>query len=133
MALGRDADAVTLIPARGVTALLPVDFDTKDVVMDCRVQPDVKAPVEKGDVLGTVTYYYNGHEYDTVDLVAAASIKRSTWLYIVDTIVSIFSSTLFKVVIGLLVLTVLVVILIAAVARRGRRRRSRQYRGRRRR
>jgi D-alanyl-D-alanine carboxypeptidase (penicillin-binding protein 5/6) len=133
VALGRDADAVTLIPARGVTALLPVDFDTKDVVMDCRVQPDVKAPVEKGDVLGTVTYYYNGHEYDTVDLVAAASIKRSTWLYIVDTIVSIFSSTLFKVVIGLLVLTVLVVILIAAVARRGRRRRSRQYRGRRRR
>ncbi len=132
VALGRDADAVTLLPQQGVTALLPVDFSTKDVITDCVIDQDIKAPVEKGDVLGKVTYYYRGVEYGTVNLVAASSIKRSTWLYLVDTIINVFSSTLFKVVVGMLVLAVVIIILVAAVSRRSRRRSS-YYRGRRRR
>ena len=81
-------------------------------------------------------FYYNGKEYATVDLVASDAVRRSTWLFIVDTILGIFSSTIFKIVVGVILLAVLAFIIFGVLNRRKRRRRSRRiggYQGRRRR
>ena len=75
-------------------------------------------------MLGTVTYSYNGKEYAALNLVAADAVQRSAWLFVVDTILNIFSSTVFKIIVGLLVLAVLIFFLLGIFGRRRRRRRS---------
>lgn len=136
VALGKDTDSVVLSPSGGVTVLLPVDFDPSKVEITCTVDENIKAPIEKGQVLGSAVYSYNGKEYATVDLVASDAVRRSTWLFIVDTILGIFSSTIFKIVVGVILLAVLAFIIFGVFNRRKRRRRSRRiggYQGRRRR
>lgn len=124
VALGKDTDTVVLLPENGFTALLPVDFDPNDVQVDFTVQENIKAPIEKGDVLGKATYSYNGKQYAQLDLVAADSVRRSTWLFVIDTILNAFSSTAFKIIVGLLVLLVLILFLVRMLGSRRRRRRS---------
>ncbi|MBQ2326151.1 MAG: D-alanyl-D-alanine carboxypeptidase [Clostridia bacterium] len=121
VALGKDTDSVVLVPENGFTALLPIDFSTDDVEVTFKVNENIKAPIEKGQALGTATYSYNGKEYTTINLVASEAVKRSTWLFIVDTIISIFTSTVFRIVLGVLVLAVLVFILLGIFGRRRRR------------
>ncbi|MBQ5813875.1 MAG: D-alanyl-D-alanine carboxypeptidase [Clostridia bacterium] len=121
VALGKDTDSVVLVPENGFTALLPIDFSTDDVEVTFKVNENIKAPIEKGQALGTATYSYNGKEYTTINLVASEAVKRSTWLFIVDTIISIFTSTVFRIALGVLVLAVLVFILLGIFGRRRRR------------
>ncbi len=124
VALGKDADTVVLVPENGYTALLPVDFDQNDVTCETKINENIEAPIVKGDVLGSATYSYNGKEYVTLNLVANDDVQRSTWLFIVDAILGIFSGTFFKIIVGLLVLAVLVFFLLGIFGRRKRRRRS---------
>ena len=130
VALGKDDDTVILSPESTLSALLPVDFDPDNVEVEYTVDENIKAPLEKGQVLGSATYSYEGKEYGSVNLVAAESVRRSTWLFIIDTIISIFSSTAFKIVLGVLVLAALAFVLTGVFGRRRGRRSS--YRGRRR-
>ena len=125
VALGKDVDTVVLVPENGFTALLPVDFKQTDVVCETKINEEIKAPIAKGDVLGTATYSYNGKEYVTLNLVANDDVQRSTWLFIVDSILGIFSGTFFKIIALLLVLTVVAFFLMGLFGRRRRRRRSR--------
>ena len=78
-------DYVTVQPAQSITATLPNSLDPalfqRDVVLP---QEALRAPIEKGQVLGTVTVSYNGVDYGTVDLVAATSLERSQGLYLLD-------------------------------------------------
>ncbi len=132
VALGKDDDTVILSPESTLSALLPVDFDPDNVEVEYTVDENIKAPLEKGQVLGSATYSYEGKEYGSVNLVAAESVRRSTWLFIIDTIISIFSSTAFKIVLGVLVLAALAFVLTGVFGRRRRRGRRSSYRGRRR-
>ncbi len=124
VALGKDVDTVVLVPENGFTALLPVDFKQEDVTCDIQVNEEIKAPIAKGDVLGSATYSYNGKEYITLNLVANDDVQRSSWLYFIDTVLGIFSSTFFKIIALLLLLLVVAIILLVVFTRRKRRRRS---------
>jgi len=128
VALGKDVDTVVLVPENGFTALLPVDFDPNDVTCTTKINEEIKAPIAKGDILGTATYTYNNKEYVTLNLVANDDVQRSTWLYIIDGILGIFSSTFFKILVGLLVLAVLAIFLLGLFGRRKRRRRGKSRR-----
>jgi len=128
VALGKDVDTVVLVPENGFTALLPVDFDPNDVTCTTKINEEIKAPIAKGDILGTATYTYNNKEYVTLNLVANDDVQRSTWLYIIDGILGIFSSTFFKIIVGLLVLAVLAIFLLGLFGRRKRRRRGKSRR-----
>ena len=104
--------------------------------IESEVQPDIKAPVEKGQTLGSATFSYDGREYAKVNLVAADSVRRSTWLFIMDKVLGLFSSVIFRIVVGLLVLAVLAILIYGSMNRRRRHRRKtrrvRNYKGRRR-
>ena len=54
---------------------------TYDYTLETR---SVEAPVEQGQVLGTITAYFNGRSYGTLDLVATCSVERDPWLYRLD-------------------------------------------------
>ena len=102
-------DYVTVQPAESITATLPNSLDPalfqRDIVLP---QEALQAPIEKGQVLGTVTISYNGVDYGTVDLVATTALERSQHLYVLDRIKWVFSHTWVKV--SLLVLVLLIVL-----------------------
>ncbi len=130
VSLGKDADTVILMPETGYAALLPKGFDKSAIDVKITVEEKITAPVTKGDVLGTATYSYNGKEYVTLNLVAADSIRRALFMFIFDSFLSIFSSTFFRVLMGLAVLAVLAFLAYGLLY--GRRRNRNQRSGKRR-
>lgn len=140
VALGKDADTVVLGPESDISALLPTDFDPKLVEVATVIEANIKAPVEKGQVLGSAEYSYDGQLLATGPLVAADSVRRSLWLFIFDGVFGIFGGTAAKVIIGISVLAVLIFFIYGTINRKRRRRRGRRrvnpsmtsYKGRRR-
>lgn len=108
VALSSDADHVRLVPEKQIQALLlsTVDESSLEYILD--VQQDVKAPVEKGDVLGTVKIKYADSVIAEVNLVAGDSVSRNGLMYTGYIIKNIFTSPVF-IVIAIIALIVLLV------------------------
>ncbi len=102
-------DYVTVRPAGSLSATLPNDIDPAAFQRELDLPESVEAPVEEGQVLGTVTLTYNGQEYGKVDLVANSSVERSELLYRLDRIQKFFDQLWVRIV--LVVLAVLLVFL----------------------
>ena len=130
--LATDRDTLVLTPEGSLSALLPADFDKSMVEIDFTTEQDVAAPVTKGQVLGKATFTYNGKNYGTLNLVSSADVERSQTLYVVDRITSFFSSTAFRIAVGIVLalIAILVIWLFILRARNKRRRRSRRSSGR---
>ena len=112
---GKDADHVGLVPADEVTALVPANADYSSVLIEPiqdSVKESVTAPVYKGDVLGQAKIIYSGKEIARVDLVAAETVKRSGIRFAGNIFVSVFSSSVFKIVAGIVVILVAVFVII---------------------
>ena len=108
--LGKDAASVTLMPDGKLTALLPNDVSAENFTYDYTLETrSVEAPVEQGQVLGTITAYFNGRSYGTLDLVATCSVERDPWLYRLDRIQKFFDNLLVR------ILLVVVLVVIAAL------------------
>ena len=126
--LSADQDTVVVRPSENITAMLPNTFETGDLKLDYTLEEDVAAPVQQGDVLGKLTVRYGDKSY-ALDLVAAASVERSTMLYVLDCVTGFFVSTTFKVIVAALV--ALVVIFVAYMIfinrRRAKRRKNRRH------
>ena len=135
--LSRQADEVNLKPQGSITRTLPIDMDLD--LIETRITipyESVEAPVEEGQVLGTMTLSYEGEVYGTLDLVAVTSVERSDLLYKKQQFINFFQHTWVKlilVVIGVLVVLVLLKLFVFRKRRRyragvGGRRRG-NYRG----
>ncbi len=55
-------------------AVLPIDASAQDVKTNFTIDNSIKAPIEKGDILGKAEYYYNDSLLGYVDIVAAKSV-----------------------------------------------------------
>ncbi len=97
-------DSLELVPAADVAALVPANLDPSSVY----IQPDsdtpetIKAPVRKGEKLGTATVFYAGKEIAKTDLVASKNVSRSIILTIAGFFTAAWESTVGKVIIILL-------------------------------
>lgn len=140
--LSREADEVNLKPQGSITRTLPKDMDLD--LIETRItipNESVPAPVEEGQVLGTMTLSYEGEVYGTLDLVAVNSVERSELLYKKALVVGFFQNSGVKLVLGILLLAAIYVLLRIFVFRKSRRygagvggsRRRGHYRGGRRR
>jgi len=59
----------------------------KDIIKnEVEVTEEAKAPIEQGQVFGTVTYSYNDRELTTVNLVAANEVKRDFILHLINSV-----------------------------------------------
>lgn len=102
--LAKDKTKLLLNPEKQVNALVPSNFETSDVKLTNNVPDLVKAPVEKGQVIGTQTVEILNKDtgnYDKVgeiNLIASEAVERSTPLYILRMIQNFFASVWFKVV-----------------------------------
>ena len=124
--LGKDAASVTLMPDGKLTALLPNDVSAENFTYDYTLETrSVEAPVVQGQVLGTITAYFNGKSYGTLDLVATCSVERDEWAYRLDRIQKFFDNLLVRILL-VVILVVIAALLLRVVLFRGRGRTGRR-------
>lgn len=116
---------VSLSPEEEISVLLPKDADLTKLETEIEVNPHIKAPIGKGDILGTVSYSLDGEELGTTRLVAANDVERDLFLHIVFTLWDIFSDPI------VLCSALLIIILILYARSAGRRKRREKRRRRR--
>lgn len=139
--LSRQADSVLVKPQGSITRTLPKDLDTDLIESEITLFSDtVEAPVEAGQVMGTMKLSYEGEVYGTLDLVAVTSVERSELLYKKQQFINFFQSSGVQLVLVIIFVLAAVVLLRLLVFRKRRRygagaggRRRGNYRGGRRR
>lgn len=99
--LSTEADHVRLIPEKQIQALLldTVDDDSLEFVYD--IPESVKAPIEKGQVIGSVEVKYADNVIAKANLVAGDSVKRNALLFIGYIIKNIVLSPVFLVILSI--------------------------------
>lgn len=110
--LSTDTDKLVLTAKNDLVSLVPKNLDIEALTQNpvITAPESVDAPIKAGDVIGSVTYSYNGMDYGTVELVALSDVEMSPVLYYADKLSNFFQSTVFKVI--LIVLAVFVVLYI---------------------
>ena len=143
VSLSDDADYVLAQPVGEIEATMPSDYDPKQAELRFDLPTEaIDAPITAGDKLGTVTLWYDGVEYGTLDMVAADSVDRSEFLYTVQQIQYYWGQWWVKALAGLAAAAVIALVVLVTVvlprrkarrrySRAGGGRRSSNYRGRR--
>jgi len=106
----KDRDNLLLYPAGEIYSVLPNNVDESAFQKVFNVPEQVYAPINAGDVVGTVSYYIAGDLVGTTDLIAAESFERDTLIFLIEKLQEIATSLYFKVV--LVVTAVLVIALV---------------------
>ncbi len=141
VSLCKEQDYITVHPAGKLEATLPNDLDPALFTRTVTLPESLEAPIQKGDVLGSISVSYGGRDYGTVDLVAANSLERSSFLVFLQQLKTLFGNLWFRLLLlvaGLLILLLILRRVILGPSRRNRHRSaqgnvySASYRGRRR-
>ena len=120
--LSKEADYVTAVPEKTITAELPKDIKIEDFDISTDLYEEVAAPVKKGDELGKMTVSLGDTDYGTVKLVAANDVSQSTWLARKAALSNLFSKVWVRIL--LIVLVVCAIAVVIRVRMGGRRRRA---------
>lgn len=78
----RDGNSTDVYTASSISALLPVDADLSQVVMEYEVPNVLEAPIEAGTSCGTMEVYYDGVDYGSIDLTADSTLSYSHTLQV---------------------------------------------------
>ncbi|MFR2156055.1 MAG: serine hydrolase [Evtepia gabavorous] len=108
-----EASHVVVRPTRSVQVMVPGTYDPERLELRLRFHRDVaSAPIEAGDVLGTVTVIYAGEEYATVDMAAVSDVSFSPFMAFVSSV-----NTVLKHLCPLLLLIALALVVVGLVRR----------------
>ena len=114
---------VTLVPAKNITTIMPSNLSPENVVVETDVKEDLKAPLNKDDVVGTASVYYvdpkTGEQQlvETVDLNPSEAVEYSGFKAFLDAVGAIFRSYWFLIIVGVIVLVALIYFVAAKVHR----------------
>lgn len=123
--LSRQADEVMVKPQGSISRTLPKDLDLDLIESQITLfSKEVEAPVEEGQVLGTMKLSYEGEVYGTLDLVAVTSVERSDLLYKKTQFISFFQRSWVKMILVAVILLAVFILLKLLVFRKRRRYRS---------
>lgn len=100
------ADAVMLLPEDDLKAILPVDAEDSQIEKSFDVPEFLAAPVEEGQLVGTVTLTLSGQVIGTSNLRTAGAASRNSTLFAVRKTQEFFGSLYFKVVVILVIAAV---------------------------
>ncbi len=102
-------DYIRLVPTKETYALVPSSLDTSSVYFELNenLYSTLKAPIKKGDVIGTATVYYADNAVATVDVTVEENVRYSFILHMSSLIKSAWSNWFGKLVIILLVLLII--------------------------
>ena len=110
--LSTQSDQVMVRPSGSIARTLPKDVKVDEMEKVINLFNDtVEAPVEKGQLLGTMRLLYQGEEYGTLDLIADSSVERSELLYRLDRIQKFFQNWWVKLLLVIVVVSVVALLL----------------------
>lgn len=110
-----EASHVVVRPTRSVQVMVPGTYDPERLELRLRFHRDVaSAPIEAGDVLGTVTVIYAGEEYATVDMAAVSDVSFSPFMAFVSSV----NTVLGNIYVRLLLLLIALVLVVVGLVRR---------------
>ena len=114
-------DSIQLIPANGVTEIMPDDVQLESIDRTFSVPEEIDAPVKEGDKVGTVTLSYANQKLATVDLLASESVDRSDLLTVADGLKTVATSKWFIIAVVIVVLLLLIYMVVVGVYKRRKR------------
>ena len=112
---------VALSPKDNIDKLMPKDTDTEQIKAETTLAEKIKAPIAKGDVLGSVTYTYMGKELGKTELVAGNDVERDKILAVIHIIINIIKNPLF-----ILGVIALIFLILSSRSKRKKRRKKRR-------
>lgn len=104
----KDTDTLLLYADTEVMSVLPNDADETSFQKVYNLPKSVSAPINKGDVIGTVDYYLAGQKVGTSQLISNDTEERSTIMFLVGKLQEAFKSLYFRVVVAVTAVFVLV-------------------------
>lgn len=123
--LSTQTDQVMVRPSGTIARTLPKDVNVDEMEKQINLFSEtVEAPVEQGQVLGTMRLTYQGEEYGTLDLVADSSVERSEFLYRINQIQKFFQNGLVRLLLVVILVAVAALLLRIFVFRKRRRYRA---------
>ncbi len=106
---------VALVPQYSVSALLPVDIDVKNEITPTFVlNENICAPIAVGDILGTVSYEYQGQVIGTANLIAVNDVEKDMVMASIHLVIKIITHPIF------IIAVLLILILYFNIKRRQR-------------
>jgi len=118
--LSKEQNYITVHPAQTIQTTLPRDMDISAFERRIDLPDSVEAPIEKDQVLGTVTIYYRDKLYGTVDLLANDTVTRSQSLYYLARVQQVVNSLWFKLAVAAIIVGILLLLLRRALLGQGR-------------
>lgn len=113
-------DHINLVPLDEVYALVPSSLDVSSVYFELseNLYKPLKAPIKKGDVVGTATVYYAGEPVSTVNLTVEENVRYSFLVHVISLFKAAWSNLFGKIVIILLVLILLLIVAVRKLIKR---------------
>ena len=106
--LSMDYDYVSLYPEKQLTSILPKQADNSTVIVVPHLNSEfTKAPVKKGEVLGTADVIYAETVIGSVNLVAGNDIEANPFLAVLDFLKQIVTSLAFKITMVIIILGII--------------------------
>lgn len=121
-------DPVEIIPEQEVSALLPKNYDKSLVTTKIDLPDYLSAPVEKGEVVGSITVCYDGEEVGTTNLVSGMTVERDQSNYLMHRMIGFVVNNIIWIVIVLAVVVAVAVFYINDRIQRKKRQARRRYR-----
>lgn len=119
--LSKEADHVTAVPEKTVSAELPRDIKMEDFDISTALYKEVAAPVKKGDKLGKMTVSLDGVDYGSVDLVAANDVAQSKWMARKAALQNLFSLVWVRILLLVLLVCIIAFLIRMRIGKRRRR------------
>ena len=126
---GRGTKFAKLEVKSDVEGLLPKGADISKVEKKVTLNENITAPIKAGDVLGRITYTYDGYELGSGELVSNADIKRDFFMFILNRIFDFFNIPWIKIPLILIIGWMICIRIRRAIRRKKRRKflRSKRY------
>lgn len=122
-----DTDHIALFPERDIAAILPKGADESTISVKAKPNSEkVKAPIEKGEVLGVAEIYYAGEKKGEVNLISNEEVKESNILTVLASIGRFFTSKFFKAFCVIILMIVVLFIMYVVYLNRKREKRKRR-------
>ena len=123
--LSGDKDFTLLLAEDSLSTLVPATYSADKLEKEYIVPASVMAPVEKGQIIGTMVLKYDGVEYGRVNLVSQSGITRNAMMYYSYQL-NLFFKNIWVRIISILIGTIFILYIIYTVfynKKNGRRRR----------
>ena len=124
--LAGDVGHVLAQPVGSIEATMPTDYDPAQAEVVMNLPDSLEAPIQKGQVVGSVSLVYNGVTYGTLDMVVTDDVARSNFQYTMKVISDTWALWWVKLLVILavvLILALVVYLIFIRPMRRGGRRR----------